>query len=480
VASALRLPLALLLALTAASACGRARATGTLARERCRDVDVPGARCSSLTVYENRAARSGRTIPLRIVVLPAKQQPRAADAVTFLAGGPGEAATHMASADFLVNHPLRTHRDIVLVDQRGTGGSHDLRCQFYGPPSDVQNYFGPFMPPDKARACASELSPDADLTQYTTSNAVEDLEQMRASLRYERLNLIGVSYGTRLAMEYVRAHEARVRAVMLYGAVPPALAMPQGFGASAQRALDGVLAECAATPACRAAFPSIKEEARIVFERLKQSPAKTTVSLDERTVTVTLTRDMVAEIIRYMTYSSGQASSVPLVLHRAAHGDFSAIAVDAWRRRHDGTFDGLYLAITCTEDVPFVAATAAEDDEPTYLGGYRVRQQRAGCESWPRGGAPSWRNTPVSAKAPVLFVSGGLDPVTPASFAQEIRRTLPNSTQILIKSGGHNLAGLSHPECLGRIEQQFIEKGTLTGLDTRCAAQMTRPGFVVR
>src|SRR5262245_1324333 len=128
----LGIAVALLLALTAASACGRVGAAGTLAREACGNIDVPGARCSSLTVYENRAARTGRTIPLRIVVLPAKRPPRAADAITLLAGGPGEAATRMSSEGFVVNHPLRTQRDIVLVDQRGTGRSHDLRCQFTG------------------------------------------------------------------------------------------------------------------------------------------------------------------------------------------------------------------------------------------------------------------------------------------------------------------------------------------------------------
>src|SRR5262245_9619722 len=468
-----------MLVLTAAS-CEHAGAGSPLAQDPCGNVDVPGARCSSLNVYENRAARSGRKISLRIVVLPAKQQPRAADAITFLAGGPGEPATPMASQGFIVNHPLRTHRDIVLVDQRGTGRSHDLRCHFYGPLSNVQDYFGPFIPPAKARACAGELSGDADLTQYTTSNAVEDLEDVRVELGYEQLNLIGVSYGTRLAMEYVRAHEPRVRAVLLYGAVPPSEPMPQAFGMMAQRALDGVLAECTSTPACRGAFPSIQQEALKMFDRLKQGPVQTATTLDDRKVTVTLSRDNVGEIIRYMTYSSSQASRVPLVLHRAARGDFSAIAQDMWRRRNDGMFDGLYLAITCTEDVPFVAATAAEDDDATYLGGYRVRQQRAGCEAWPRGAAPSWRNTPVAASVPVLLVSGGLDPVTPPSFAQEIRRTLPNSAQVLVRSGGHSLAGLSHPECLDQIEQQFIERGRLAGLDTSCAATMPRQGFATR
>ena len=489
-----RLVVSLLLALGAAAACGRARPAGTLARERCRDVDVPGARCSSLTVYENRAARTGRTIRLRIVVLPARQQPRAVDAIFFLAGGPGEAATHMASADFVVNHPLRAHRDIVLVDQRGTGGSHDLRCRFYGhglrgdaptgnpqgPPSDVQSYFGPFIPPDKARACREELSRDADLTQYTTANSVEDLEEVRASLRYSQVDLIGLSYGTRLAMEYVRAHEPRVRTVVLYGAVPPSEPMPQRFGAMAQRALDGLLAECAATPACRAAFPSIRDEARAVFDRLRQSPVKTTFTVDGRPATVTLSRDIVAESIRYMTYSSGQASSVPLFFHRAAQGDFSPIAADIWRRRQDGTFDGLYLAITCAEDVPFVSAAAAEDDDPTYLGGYRVRQQRAGCDGWPSGAEPAWRNKPVAANVPVLFVSGTLDPVTPAAFADEIRRTLPNNARLLVRSGGHNLDGLTHPECLDRIEQAFVERGSVAGLDTSCVTRMARPGFATR
>jgi pimeloyl-ACP methyl ester carboxylesterase len=474
-------PVAVLALAMVAGCQSHAASTGShqaLVSDSCSGISIPGARCSTLTVFENRATRSGRTIPLRIVVLPARQRDRAPDAVFFLAGGPGEAATRTAAAPFMANHPLREHRDFVFVDQRGTGGSHGLMCQFYGPPSDVQSYFGDFMPLDRVGACRDELSRDADLAQYTTSNSVEDLDDVRAGLGYEQIDLIGVSYGTRLAMEYVRAHEAHTRAVMLYGAVPPSEAMPEHFGRMAQNALDGVLAECAATPACHEAFPRIQEEARAVFDRLEQGPITTT--LDGHAGSVTLTRDMVAEDIRYMTYTTGQASSVPLYLHRAAQGDFTSIAADAWRRRQDGTFDGLYLAITCTEDVQLLSPHAEADDEDTYLGSYRIRQQRAACDKWGRGIAPAWHGKAVAANVPVVFVNGGLDPVTPPAFASEIRRTLPNSTQVLARSGGHGLAGLSHMECVVQIARAFIERGTVAGLDTSCAAQMARPGFAAK
>jgi pimeloyl-ACP methyl ester carboxylesterase len=302
---------------------------------------------------------------------------------------------------------------------------------------------------------------------------------VRQALGYGQFDVIALSYGTRLAMEYVRAHEKQTRTVMLYGAVPPSEAMPEHFGAMAQRPLDGVLAECAATPACHEAFPRIQEEARAVFDRLVRKPATATLTIDGRSTPVTLTRNLIAEDIRYMTYSSGQTSNVPLYLHRAAEGDFTLLAADAWRRRRGGTFDGLYLSITCTEDVPFLSARAGEDDEQTYLGTYRMRQQRAACAEWPRGDAPRWRKASVRADVPVVLITGTLDPVTPPEFAAEIRQTLPNRVHVLVKFGGHSLEGSTHMDCLDRIEHAFINGGTATGLDTSCATEMKRPGFAL-
>ncbi len=195
--------------------------SGTLVEVPCKGITVVEAKCLTLAVPENRSAPQGRTIPLRIVVLPATSADRAADAVMFLAGGPGQAATEFVNDSDVPVDRLRVSRDVVFADQRGTGGSHSLACEFYGPPDHPQSYFTEFLPIDKVRACRSALQRDADLAQYTTAASVEDLEAIRIALRHSQLTLVGGSYGTRLAMEYVRRYEPRVRAVVLDGPVTP-------------------------------------------------------------------------------------------------------------------------------------------------------------------------------------------------------------------------------------------------------------------
>jgi pimeloyl-ACP methyl ester carboxylesterase len=452
---------------------------GSLVDETCKAVPAGDARCATFYVAEDRAKPAGRAIGLRITILPPTADNPAPDPVFYLAGGPGQAASVLLGDPSIVGNSLRERRALVLVDQRGTGGSNGLECPFYGPPGNAQSYFQPFLPIDKVRDCRAALAARADLAQYTTAASVDDLDEVRAALGYETINLIGGSYGTRLAMEYVRRFESRTRTVILEGPVPPSRAMPAGFGRMAHEALDTLLAECASDQACAKAFPRIRDEARTVFDRLRSGPVIATVrhpSL-ETPSEVKVTRDNLAEGIRYMTYSSRLAARVPMYLHEAFEGNYSPIAQYLMQHRADGTFDGLYLSITCAEDVPFVASSGAEDDEPTYLGGYRVREQRAACAEWPRGAVPPWHRQPVTSLRPVLLVSGALDPVTPPPFGDEVARTLPNSLHLSVPHAGHSVHGLDGLECLSRIKRDFIERATTAGLDTACVSAISRPSF---
>jgi pimeloyl-ACP methyl ester carboxylesterase len=433
-------------------------------------------------VSENRTAATGRTIALRIVVLPATSPDRAEDPVVYLAGGPGQAATELIGETSLVDDALRGRRDLVFADQRGTGGSNALICQFYGPPDNLQSYFDAFLPLEKVRACRAALERKADLAQYTTAASVADLEAIRLALGYRALNLVGVSYGTRLAMEYVRRYPDRVRSVVLDGPVPPGMHAPEGFGRLAAGALDGVLDECRSSAPCAAAYPALRERTVDLFDRLRRASVTARVSHPTaRGVEgdVTLTRDHVAEAIRYMLYTSQGASYVPLFLHEAAGGNFAPLAGFLLQWRHRGTFDGLYLSITCAEDVPLVAAAAAAEDAPTFLGGYRVRQQRAACAVWPRGAGPADHTTPVSATVPTLISSGMLDPVTPSSNGDEIAKTLPRSMHVRIPFGGHSPAGLAGVECVSTLKRRFIETARVDALDASCTSRVFRPGFVI-
>jgi len=461
--------------------------TPRLALARC---SLPGVdasanpQCGTLTVFENRATRRGRTIDLRVVVLPATGPERVRDPVFFIAGGPGSSIVEEAGG--LARHPagLRERRDFVLVDQRGTGGSAAINCPFYGPPDSLQSFLGEFMPPDAVRRCREMYAAERDLTQYTTTIAAADLDHVRAALGAERINLSGGSYGTRAAQEYIRRYPDRVRAATLFGLVPPSLHMPQRFAHDAQRALDAVVAECAADAACRAAFPRVAEEVKAVFGRLRAAPVRVTVEHPRtgRPTTVTLGYDMVAETLRYMLYQSTGAALVPVAMHRAANGDFTWLARRALRERGamtgTGMFDGVYLAITCMEDVPFTDSTReAAEAKGTFLGEYRMRQQRAACGMWGRTPVSRDFHTPVRSDVPVLLVTGANDPVTPPRYAAEVARTMRNNLTIVVPFGGHALAGLDGVACIHRLQREVIERASVAGLDTSCVAQIRRRGF---
>jgi pimeloyl-ACP methyl ester carboxylesterase len=447
----------------------------------CSGVRDQQARCYRVDVPEARGNPLSRTIGLRVVVWPATGAEKTGDPVFFLAGGPGQAVTELIHDRGFVDPDLRQRRDLVFADQRGTGGSQAMTCRFYGPPSAPQSYFQEFLPLDKVRACRETFAATADLAEYTTSASVEDLDDVRAALGYAQINLVGVSYGTRLAMEYVRKYESagRVRAVVLEGPVTPAMHVPDNFGQSAQRALDTLLDECLASESCAEAYPDIREEARAVFDRLSTAPVIATASHPALKVAgeVTLTRNHAAEAIRYMMYTSSGASMVPLYLHEAFAGNYTPIAEFLIHWRQAGSFDGLYLSITCAEDVPYVSGGAAERDDPTFLGGYRVREQRAACLEWPRGKRPEVSMQPVTSNLPVLILSGVLDPVTRPENGDELARTLPNSLHIRVPFGGHSPAGLTNLYCLTLLKRVFLDHARVGVLDTTCVNEVVRPGF---
>jgi pimeloyl-ACP methyl ester carboxylesterase len=441
----------------------------------CEGIAVATARCSMVDVPENRTLVQARKISLRVAVVPARSKDREADPVFFLAGGPGQAATDLMRDPAILRNPLGERRDLVFFDQRGTGLSNPLPCNLHPQEDYAAGRFATFMPPDRVRACRRELEPRADLAQYTTAASVEDVEAVRKALGYEQINLAGGSYGTRLAMEYVRTYGSRVRTALLDGVAPPSLHMPDGFGRAAQRALDGILDECAATPQCSSAYPRLRVETREVFEHLARGPVTTRLRGFDRDIT--MTRDQVAESVRYVTYASRQASRLPMLLHQASGGDFTGIAEYLRNYRLGRLYDGLYLSITCAEDVPFVPKDAEARDAGTYLGTYRIREQRAACAEWPRGSVPRYHGEPVRSRVPVLITTGLLDPVTPPAHGDLVAQTLPNSVHIRVPAGAHGFGGLRGLDCLDTIRRDFVQRGSVKGLDTSCVRKIARPGF---
>ena len=453
------------------------------------DCDVRGvqgkAKCGILEVYEDRAARKGRKINLNIVVLPATSAQREPDPLFYFAGGPGSSATEDSPGIAQLFAKIREHRDLVFVDQRGTGGSNPLNCDFFDA-NDLQSYFGYFFPLEDIRKCRTQLEPKADLKLYTTTIAMDDIDDARAALGYDRINLFGGSYGTRAALTYLKRHPQHVRTATLHGVSPTNQLMPRDFPRDTERALQGVLSECVADQQCNSAFPNVKAEAQAVLAQLVKSPVEVEIQKPRSTerVKVKLSRDLAAEAIRYMLYSPVPASRVPLMIHLASQGNFAPLARAAYEYRVNlvatGS-NGMYLSVTCAEDFPWIKPGEGERIAAnTFLGDYRLRQQREACELWPRATIERDYAQPVRSDVPVLIVTGEWDPVTPPSNGDAVAKTLKNSLHIVVPHGAHGLGGLEGIECVDNLIREFVERGTTRDIDTSCVKNIRRKGFAMK
>ena len=313
--------------------------------------------CGSYNVYENRVTGRGRKVALQLAVLPALAQSPRPDPVFWVAGGPGGSA--IAAARRFASHWMREQRDVVLVDQRGTGGSNPLACELPGSSDDVQGYLtGAFSDVGLLRRCKRELRQVANLALYTTDNTVDDLDEVRAAMGYQQVNLFAGSWGTRTALVYLRRHGPSVRRAIFNGAVPLAMTYPLYHADGAQRALELVFDHCAADTDCATAYPDLEQEYQSVLELLEQGPVTVEIDHPEMPgvrVAVDLDRTAFAEVLRYLMNGANELVLVPYLLHLAFEGNFEPFAqlgveVNAFFR--DRLKTGLLLSVVCTEDVP--------------------------------------------------------------------------------------------------------------------------------
>jgi pimeloyl-ACP methyl ester carboxylesterase len=438
--------------------------------------------CGKLTVFENRQSRTGRTIDLNAVVLPSLDPNNKEEPLFDLAGGPGAASTEGAFFYAGEGKEYRRHRDVVLVDQRGTGESNGLKPAARR--KTPQDFLTEMYPVDYVKRLRQTLESRADLTQYTTSIAMDDLDDVRSWLGYERINLFGVSYGTRAALVYLRQHPDRVGTVTLMGVAPTYLKMPLYHAQAAARAMELLLKECEADAQCHEAFPQIRQDWQNVLAQLGREPTRVQYSPPDKSapVTVEIQRDVFAEKVRTMMYGADKARRIPLMVHRAATGDFAPFLQEAIKPSiPDFIADGMYLSVTCAEDVPFIDQTeAAKLNAGNPFGNYRVSQQTRACGLWPRGHIPPDFQEPVSATVPVLIFSGYMDPVTPPERGEEVAKYLPNSRHVITPHGGHGVEGLTSPDCVDRLIMEFLHNGDVKSLDTSCVETMAPPPFATK
>jgi pimeloyl-ACP methyl ester carboxylesterase len=437
--------------------------------------------CGQYEVFEDRASKRGRKIALNMVILPALAEKPAPDPVFFFAGGPGQSAASLAS--ILGEGPLakiREERDLVFLDQRGTGKSNPLTCNLYTDDNDLRGYFEDMFPASEVRACRERLEKIADLKQYTTSIALDDLDDVRRALGYEKINLYGGSYGTTVALAYLRQYGKNVRSAILAGVAPTDLKLPLPFAKGAQYAIDHLFDDCAADADCRAAFPNLRAEFTSVLDRLTKAPASIELinPLTQKTQRVQLGRGVFAERLRMMLYDRGPASLIPLIIHRASQGDFRPFILATLpqaRAIYQSLSLGMYFSVTCSESVPFITEEdVRRETRDTFLGDYRVRVHQRACREWPRSTVPRQFTNAVKSNTPVLLLSGEVDPASPHWLGADVARHLSNSLQATIPYGGH---GYFSP-CISDITREFISKGSAKGLNTSCLQSVRRPPFI--
>jgi pimeloyl-ACP methyl ester carboxylesterase len=436
---------------------------------------VVSAQCAVLDVAENPADPGGRHIGLFVARVPAISRRKLADPLFVLAGGPGQAASSFYATVAGAFERIHRDRDIVLLDQRGTGKSNPLDCaqdedRLYRA-SDAQ------IAAATAR-CLAALRPRAEVAYYTTAVAVADLEAVRAALGYERINLYGVSYGTRVAQEYLRRYPARVRAVVLDGVVPPALIVGPAIATDAEDALHGILARCAREAVCSASFGNPQQDYQTVRAALTQRAVSVEVADPATGLKQHLEfgAEQLASVLRLGGYSADYAALLPLLLHGAAgSADYTPLAAQflLLQRSYESLAEGMHNSVVCAEDVPFYdtqhidrAALAR-----TFMGTAQVDGLTTVCRLWPHGPVSADLHAPLHSEVPALLLSGGDDPVTPPRYAVEAARGFSHALTITLPGFGH---GQLTAPCIGRLMAQFLASATVTRLDTSCTA-LARP-----
>ena len=438
------------------------------------------ARCMDLQRPENPEKPELRSISIHVAVLPALAPSPRPDPLFVFAGGPGQAATEVGPLLAPLLERIRQDRDVVLVDQRGTGSSNGLDCEPEDP-DNLQRMLRVVPREGELERCRDTLAQRADLRMYTTPLAMDDLDAVRERLGYDTINLFGASYGTRAALVYVRRHGEHVRSAVLDGVAPVEMALPSHMARDGQAAMMDIAQGCAASPACAEQFPNATARLAALVDALRRDP-KTFTLPHPRTgeeQTFTLDGDAVAGIVRGALYSPETAALVPFAVDQAHAGDPSSLVALAVASAGAGdTISlGMFLSVVCAEDATLVADLDLDElTAGTFLGRSMSDVVASACETWPRGSLPPEYFEPVSSDVPVLLLSGKADPATPPFWADKVGPHLSESRHVIVPNVGH---GTWNRGCVPRLIGEFLDTADPASLDVGCVEEQTRAPFFV-
>jgi pimeloyl-ACP methyl ester carboxylesterase len=437
------------------------------------------ARCGVLKVPEDRAQPGGATIDLSIAVVPALNRRSQAAPLFLLAGGPGQGAAAMYASYAAAFARVNRNHDIVLVDQRGTGKSAPLSCDY---PDDWQA-------PDDGMAALRQatlacLRKYGDRVRfYTSSAAVADLAAVRGALGFAAIDLYGVSYGTRVAQLYMRRYPQSVHAVILDGVTAPEQAIGPDTPLDGERALDSIVTRCVESPDCAAAYPQLRRDLEAL--RRQFGPQKSLLTMDDPNsglpLKIEFNRVMLNASLRFLSYTAAQASLLPTLVHRASEGALAPLAAQTImtaRQVADQLAAGMQNSVVCSEDVPFFAA--ANIDRAAISRTYQGVDQLDGlieiCKLWPRAPVDADLHSPLRSDIPTLLLSGEADPVTPPASAERAARGLTRHRHLILSGEGHGQVATG---CVPRLMAEFLDSAAPDRLDAACLERHSPAPFFV-
>ncbi|HMK85575.1 MAG TPA: alpha/beta hydrolase [Steroidobacteraceae bacterium] len=456
-----------------AALAGTSSLAATLALHDCR-IEHPlklasiGARCARLAVAENPAAPSGTAIELAIAVVPALNRRAAAAPLFLLAGGPGQAATGLYASYAGAFARINRNHDIVLLDQRGTGRSAPLLCDY---PEDWTANGEDLAALRRATlACLAKYGERVRF--YTTSIAVRDLDEVRRALGYRQIDLYASSYGTRVAELYMRRHPESTHAVILDGVTYPEQAIGPDTPLDGEHALSLVLARCRAAADCARAYPDLARELNAL--RVRFGPAKSALTLADPTsaepLEVEFDHGVLSAALRFLSYNASEASLLPTLIHQAASGSLAPLAAQAVMISREVSRElasGMQMSVVCSEDAPYfeVSAATLERIANTYQGSAQLDALTAICKLWPAGPVDADLHSALVSAVPSLLLSGEADPVTPPADAERLARGLERYRHLVLAGEGHGQVATG---CVPKLMAEFLDSADPRSLDVAC------------
>lgn len=424
------------------------------------DAPAVAAERWTIEVPERRANPDARTLKLRFVRFAAAN---AADAgerrtpVVYLAGGPGGSGIGAARGRrFRLFDALRRERDAIAFDQRGTGtsdgpGGHTSTVTFPADEPGTRERWARLHRLALAEAVAAWRERGVDPLGYTTAESARDLDAVREALGVERLHLLGISYGTHLALAYASMFPQRVDRLVLVS--PEALdetvklpARTDAFFARLQQAIDRV-------PAAKARYPAVAARLRAALERVERDrPRFELRSRTGRQYARTLGRFDMQLIAGYSISDPDRTADLLAAIERAAEGDF------AWFGRWLGWISGPTIALRGMPELMDVASGISdarrelvERQRQTALLGDALNFPMPHLSGVVDGLdlGPGFR-APCTIDRPARLYSGTLDGRTYRESHDELAARLPRCTRVIVENGGHNLF-FAHPDIVPDI-----------------------------